>query len=69
MTYQQAQARLKVGLLAKREKWPDSTWLSPRAGEVRLRVQKTDFDSDGVYLNYEPTQEDFDATDWLCRPS
>jgi hypothetical protein len=71
MTYQQAQEALAKGLLAKRDKWPDSTWLSPiwaNMGFVRVRTQKP-FEREGDYVIYSPTQEDLDATDWLCRPS
>jgi hypothetical protein len=70
MTYQQAQDALKAGLLAKRKKWPDSTWLSSTSEDqfVRVRTQKP-FEHAGEYAIYEPTQEDLDATDWLCRPS
>jgi hypothetical protein len=73
MNYQQAQEALSNGLLAKREKWPDSTWLSPAFKDaflqyVRVRTQKP-FESEGDYTIYMPTQDDLDATDWVCRPS
>jgi hypothetical protein len=73
MIYQKAQEALANGLLAKREKWPDSTWLSPSFEGaafkyVRVRMQKP-FERGGDYTIYLPTQEDLDATDWVCRPS
>jgi hypothetical protein len=70
MTYQQAQEALVNGLLVKRAKWPNSTWVSSAKGNLlpRLRTRKP-FDCEGEYTIYKPTQEDRDATDWRCRPS
>jgi hypothetical protein len=67
MTYQQAQDALANGLLPRRKKWPDSTWLATTTEDsfTRIRTQKP-FECVGEYAIYEPTQEDLDATDWVC---
>jgi hypothetical protein len=73
MTYQEAREALAKGLLVKRARWPDTTWVSPApanavCNDPRLRTQRL-FDHNGDYTLYLPKQEDLDATDWLCRPS
>jgi hypothetical protein len=73
MTYEQAQSWLRDGCIAKRTKWPDSTWLSrskldDASAVVRVRTQNP-FELPGDYSIYSPTQEDLTADDWQMRSS
>lgn len=70
MTYAQAIEWVNQGYLARREAWPDSTFLSKHGEKIKLCVQDP-FSHNGIYSDWRPgdRESDVQMEDWVIRPS